>query len=369
MSLSCRLTHFSLHRIFLAVIAAVMACALAMPSVALADTTDDLMNEVKSIRASVDSAKAEYVSATQVSEQNDAQIAELQAQMETLDDDIASKRQKLSDILVREYKAPTSTSFIIALGEASSFDEALKQFEYANKVAEDRAKTIREINYLTEQAQENLEALELKKTESEMSKIEAEAAQSVFNEKLAEMRPQLKDIRDRYLAATANASGSAQLEQALAYLEDVDGTTEAQVALLRSAYRTGYAGADRCESWTEAVYRNAGYSIDRYIGAAQCAAALTKSNDLDTIPVGALVFGSGSGSYMGQKYGHVGICVATGTGNDDALILDNEGSRTKTAVPLSEWSEWQVSTSWVSGKQGAFSWGYPDSVELAPAVL
>lgn len=356
-------------RTFTFLLAAAMAFSIVPAAPALADETEDLMSEVRNIRASIDSAKAEYVSATQVSEQIDAQISELQSQMEFLDDDIADKRRKLSDILVREYKAPTATSLIVAIGEASSLDEVLKQFEYANKVAEERAKTLRDIGNLTEQAQENLEALEMKRAESELAKADAEAAQSVFSDKLSEMRPQLKDIRERYLAATAGSSGSAQLEQALAYLEDVDGSTEAQVALLKSAYRTGYAGGDRCEAWAEAVYRNAGYSIGRYIGAAQCAQALTVSDDLDTIPVGALVFGSGSGSYMGATYGHVGICVASGTGNGDALVLDNEGSRTKTAVPLDEWSEWQTSTSWVSGKRGAFAWGHPDSVSLTPAAL
>lgn len=362
------------ERAFSIAIAAILTVCMSIPlaaitpSQAYADDAESIMAQVNSIKASIDSAKNEYVSATQVSEQIDAQIAEIQAQMENLDTDIDAKRAKLADILVREYKNPTSSSFITAIGEASSLDEALKQFEYANKVTEDRAKTIREIDGLTEQAQEKFEEYGLKKTESELAKSDAEAAQAVFDDMLEEIRPQLQELRSAYLATATDSSGTAQLESAIEYLENIDGATEAQIALLKSAYRTGYAGADRCEAWTESVYRNAGYSISRYIGAAQCAQALTRSTDLDAIPVGALVFGSGSGSSMGAKYGHVGICVASGTGNGDALIIDNEGSRTKTAVPLDEWSEWQVSTSWVSGKQGAFAWGYPDSVSLAPVA-
>lgn len=356
---------------FISVFAIVVAPAAlpAQNTVAYAQSAEDLMEEVRALRSRVDSAKSEYLSATQVVEQLSAQQSELQTQMEQYDGDIAAKRAKLADIVVREYKSPTAASFIQALGEAGSLDEALKQYEYVNKVVEDRARVLREIDELTEAAQENMEALEMKKSEGQSAALAAEAAQAAFNEELVAMKPQLKKIREEYLAAVANSTGNAQLEAAMTYLEDVDGITDVQADLLRSAYRTGYAGGDRCESWTEAVYRNAGYSIDRYIGAAQCAAALTKSNDLDTIPVGALVFGSGSGSYMGQRYGHVGICVASGTGNGDALIIDNEGSRTKTAVLLKEWSEWQVSVSWVSGKQGAFAWGYPDSVELSPVEL
>lgn len=356
---------------FISVFAIVVAPAAlpAQNTVAYAQSAEDLMEEVRALRSRVDSAKSEYLSATQVVEQLSAQQSELQTQMEQYDGDIAAKRAKLADIVVREYKSPTAASFIQALGEAGSLDEALKQYEYVNKVVEDRARVLREIDELTEAAQENMEALEMKKSEGQSAALAAEAAQAGFNEELVAMKPQLKKIREEYLAAVANSTGNAQLEAAMTYLEDVDGITDVQADLLRSAYRTGYAGGDRCESWTEAVYRNAGYSIDRYIGAAQCAAALTKSNDLDTIPVGALVFGSGSGSYMGQRYGHAGICVASGTGNGDALIIDNEGSRTKTAVLLKEWSEWQVSVSWVSGKQGAFAWGYPDSVELSPVEL
>lgn len=343
--------------------------ALTAPNLSYADEASDVMSQVKSIRASIDSAKSEYVSATQVTEQIEAQIAELSERTSTLEESIADKRAQLSEILVREYKSPMSSSFIQAISEAESFDEALRQFEYASVVAEDRAKTVREINALTAQAREAIEELEMKKSQSEFAKIDASAAQESFNAKLEEMRPQIQEIRSSYLETAASSSGSAQLDAALSYLESIDGATEAQIALLRSAYRTSYAGGDRCEAWAEAVYRNAGYSIGRYAGAAQAAQALTVSTDLDSIPVGVLVFGSGSGSYMGQRYGHVGICVASGTGNGDALIIDNEGSRTKTAVPLSEWSEWQVSTSWVSGKQGAFAWGYPDSVSLSPAVL
>lgn len=298
-----------------------------------------------------------------------AQSDELSAQLSDIRSRMADKREKLSQLLVQEYKAPTIQSFISAISEAGSLDEALRQFEYANLIAQDRANTIADIRSLTREADESLEEVEMKKAEAARASADAEAAQSSWDEQLSELRPQLKALREQYWVQAEATEGASQLDAALAYLEDIDGVTDVQVALLRSAYRTGYAGADRCESWTERVYRNAGIAIPSYIGAAQDAQANMVSDDLEVIPVGALVFGSGSGSYMGSKYGHVGICVASGTGKGDALILDNEGSRTKKAQKLDEWSEWQVSTSWVSGKKGAFGWGYPASIKLDPITL
>lgn len=335
---------------------------------AYADASDDLMAQVKSIRASVDGAKNEYLTAVQRTSELQAQAEALTQELTSIEEQLGNKREKLSQILVQEYKSPSTQSFISAISEAGSLEEALKQFEYANLVAQDRASTILEIQQLVKKQNESLEEIEMKKNESMDAAAQAEAAQSSWDGQLDELRPQLKELRERYWTEAANTAGSAQLDAAMSYLEDIDGITEVQAALLRSAYRTGYAGSNYCERWAANVYANAGYPYKRYIGAAQDAQANMVSDDLDVIPVGALVFGSGSGSYMGATYGHVGICVASGTGNDDALILDNEGSRDKRAVPLSEWSEWQTSVSWVSGKQGAFGWGYPSSIDPLKAV-
>lgn len=336
---------------------------------AYAGASDDLMTRVKSIRASLDGSKSEYLSAVQRTSELQAQSEELSAHLEEIRAQIADKRQDLANMLVQEYKSPTTQSFISAISEAGSLEEALRQFEYAALMAQSRSAAIAEVQALVRQANESMEEIEMKVREAMSASEEAEAAQSSWDEQLAELRPQVRALREKYWEEAASTSGSAQLEAAIAYLEDIDGVTDVQLALLRSAYKTGYAGADRCERWTENVYRNAGVVIGNYAGAAQDAQANMRSDDLDVIPVGALVFGSGSGSDMGRRYGHVGICVASGTGNGDALIIDNEGSKDKKAVRLDEWSEWQVSTSWVSGKQGAFGWGYPDSIKLDPIIL
>lgn len=365
------LSGFAQRTLFMALsVALVFTCSLAAPVTAHADSADGLMAQVKNIRASVDGAKSEYLAAIQRTSELQAQSDELSAQLIDIEGQIADKREKLSQLLVQEYKSPSTQSFLNAISEAGSLDEALKQFEYANLVAQDRASTISEIRQLVKLQHESVEEIEMKKSEALNAAAEAEAAQSGWDEQLAELRPQLKELREKYWSEAANTSGSEQLDAAMAYLEDIDGITETQAALLRSAYRTSYAGSNYCERWAANVYENAGYPYKRYVGAAQDAQANMKSDDLDTIPVGALVFGSGSSSIVGATYGHVGICVVSGTGNNDALILDNEGSRDKHAVPLSEWSEWQTSVSWVSGKQGAFGWGYPPSIDpLTPVTL
>lgn len=342
--------------------------AFASPSISYAEpTADELISEVSALKASVSASQSEYLSSLQKAAELESQQKALAAEIVEIETSIENKKEKLAQMLVNEYKSPTARSIIVALSEADSLESALRQVEYASLVVESRANTIAEIRHLRDRAQEALEEAEIKREYVVEASDAAKAATSDWGAKLDEIKPKVSALRDKYWSKVATSSGADQLNAALSYLEDVEGLTSTQAELLKSAYSTGYAGADRCESWTEAVYRNAGIKIGQYIGAAQAAQALTKSEDLDVIPVGALVFGSGSGSSMGKKYGHVGICVASGTGKGDALILDNEGSRKKKAVPLDEWSSWQVSTSWVSGKQGAFAWGYPDSIELSPS--
>lgn len=345
--------------------ASVLSFPLMQTPIAYADDDNQqLMEQVRSIRASVDSAQAEYLSATQYAEQISAQYETTQQTLSDLRSQLNNKKGELESLMIDEYKSPIVDTFLSALYGATGLDQVFAQLEYANRIVADRTRTTREVARLAAEAEEKSNELEAKKIASAQATEDAQAAKDVWNSHLDEMRPQIKQLRELYFAQVESTSGYAQLESALAYLEDIETATDAQVALLHAAYNTGYAGSNYCERWIEAVYRNAGISHGNYVGASDNMVANMRYDDLESIPVGALVFGSGTSA----PYGHVGICVAAGTGNHDALILDNEGSRSKKAVPLSEWGEWQNAISYKNGRSGLFGWGYPDSITLEPIV-
>lgn len=353
--------------VLLSLSTALVFIAVPAGNYAIASEPEEIVVRIADLKKIVKSAKNEYISAVQVSEENESQIEELEKQQEELSAELDEKRERLSAIIVHEYKSPTIQSVVFAIGEAKDLETVLRQLEYASAAARDRARTASDIRNTGAEISSRLAELEMRKSQSTQISDDAEYAKKMYQEELEAARGEISIVQEKYLKTAESASGQEQLSAVLSYLETTDEATRAQIALVKSAYSTGYAGSARCEAWAEEVYRNAGYSIKRYAGAAQCTQALTRSTDLSEIPVGALVFGSGSGSAMGKKWGHVGICVSSGSADGEPLIMDNEASRTGKAVPLGEWSRRQTSVSWVSGKQGAFAWGYPDSVRLGGA--
>lgn len=329
-----------------------------------ASNNSEIMQQVKSLRTSIESSQREYLSAVQYAQQLDSQYEVTQKELDDLHKKLEDRKGDLDSIIIDEYKTPIVDTFLNAIVGSGTIEQVFEQIEYANRIAQDRIQTTGDVVTLSKKAEEKREELEIKKGATQQAMLEAEAAKSVWQERLDEMRPQIKKIRSEYFSQVADTTGYAQLDAALTYLEDVDSATDEQIRILQAAYNTGYSGSNYCERWAEAVFRNAGVAHGNFISANSAAQSYVRNTDLNSIPVGALVYGSGTS----VPYGHVGICVAAGTGNMDALIIDNEGSRTKTAVPLYEWAEWQTAYSWSFGKSGLYGWGYPDSIVLEPVT-
>lgn len=118
--------------------------------------------------------------------------------------------------------------------------------------------------------------------------------------------------------------------------------------IVNAAKQVASPGAGLCQSWVRQVYAQAGLG-NAYFGTAYEA---FKSNCIstskDNIPIGAVVYGTGSGSYAG----HVGIYIGNG------MVMDNVGY-IKTST-LDEWISWQEQHSTViAGVQpGWLGWGW-----------
>lgn len=96
--------------------------------------------------------------------------------------------------------------------------------------------------------------------------------------------------------------------------------------------------ANYCAAWVEGVYHAAGLGYTPCFGNAidyWNKWSSSGSSSLENIPVGAVVVGSGSGSYMGNLYGHVGVYLGNG------LVAENIGRHNITDI-----------NSWINSQRG-----------------
>lgn len=119
-------------------------------------------------------------------------------------------------------------------------------------------------------------------------------------------------------------------------------------AIVKAAKSTRSPGKGLCQKWVRLVYAKAGLGNASYLTAYKAYKANCVSKRKDNIPIGAAVYGTGSGTGAG----HVGIYIGNG------MVMDNVGSiKTQT---LEEWIAWQERkpTSIPGVKPGWLGWGW-----------
>lgn len=140
----------------------------------------------------------------------------------------------------------------------------------------------------------------------------------------------------------------------------MDEMTDVSQAILDAVNKTPSPGAGLCQKWVDDVYENAGLSLERCNSAYDSYKANGVSTDRDNIPIGAAVYGTGTGN--SGPYGHVGIYIG------DGKVVDNVGPiQTQT---LDEWISWQENKPQNSNnvltdlngesKHGWLGWGWAD---------
>ena len=108
--------------------------------------------------------------------------------------------------------------------------------------------------------------------------------------------------------------------------------TDVSQAIVDATNITNWPGAERCAQWVNDVCTNAGLTVSRHGSAYADSLVNVISTDKTAIPIGAAVYGTGTGS--SGKYGHVGIYIG------DGKVVDSVTSGIKTST-LSEWIGWQ----------------------------
>lgn len=145
--------------------------------------------------------------------------------------------------------------------------------------------------------------------------------------------------------------------------ENGEQVVDVSQAIVNAAKTTPSAGAGYCLRWVSNVYANAGLSGAPGACARESYEKSVVSNSRDNIPIGAAVYGSGSGR---GNYGHVGIYI----GNN--MVMDCISDTSINTCTLDEWIAWQERKSGITlstGEhvKGYLGWGWPDAVQRTPS--
>ncbi len=132
--------------------------------------------------------------------------------------------------------------------------------------------------------------------------------------------------------------------------------TDISEAIVRAAQTTPSPGAGLCQAWVRQVYANAGLPNVYYTGAYQAFQQTCVSTDVNNIPIGAAVYGTGSAN---NPYGHVGIYVGDINGDGKGEVMDNVSNGIRTQS-LEDWIAWQVNAgnTQCGGTPGWLGWGW-----------
>lgn len=144
-------------------------------------------------------------------------------------------------------------------------------------------------------------------------------------------------------SSTTNSSNNGA--NAIAAGEGV--MTDVSQAIIDAIQRTPASQNQWCLQWVDDVYSSAGLAVVRYGGAYTAAMQNVISTDKSAIPIGAAVYGTGSGS---NGDGHVGIYIGGGK------VADSVGY--VRVQDLEEWISWQTDP--IGGHQGWIGWGWQD---------
>lgn len=345
-----------------AILPALASSALS-PAVAMADESlEALEREARGIRDQLSAAEGAYIGAVQQQEEATAAMGGAREELESVQSQLDEHQRKLSTLVKAQYTNSVNNARMIHMITSSeNFADITETMDYLQEIENKKVTSTNQIRDLRDAHSDAVRNLEETARAAQEAAERAKHDQEAFQTQLNEMRPRINALLGEVKARLNGSAGSAQLEEAMSFLQNIDGITETQEAIVRSAYRTGYSGYGLCENWAERVYRNAGVGIKSHMSAYDAYCDYLVSESQDDIPPGALVYGSGSSA----AFSHVGVCVFNGGGGPDSIyVMDNEGSRNGQAVTLTEWLKWQTAVSYNNGRSGWFGWGLPEGVDI-----
>ena len=172
----------------------------------------------------------------------------------------------------------------------------------------------------------------------------------------------IKDIVKNNKEATYEYKGNASVKlTGLSTTEFGKGsgiTNDTMQSVANTASNNSGGGYDNmCEAWAEIQWENAtGIPRQAQASAYDAWQSWGVSNSRDDIPVGAMVYGSGSPTVdsYNNPYGHVAVYVG------DGMVADQGG-----VTDLDTWISWQNAN--CDGYVGYIGWGWQNGVDLTEA--
>lgn len=346
----------------IAAVAAVAAVALSVsPAVARAGELEEIEEKVRGIREQISECQQTRIDSLRTQEESQRELEGEREKLDEVQGQLEKQQADLAKIIKIQYTTGSNARMMDMITSTESFSDLTECMEYIDGMENKKLNATARARELRDAQRDVIAKIEEDERLAKEAEERADKDEEALRAKLKEMRPEIDKLLADIKAKLSSKTGNAQLEEAMDFLENIEGINDTQAALVKSAYHTGYAGYQRCEAWAEMVYRNAGVDIGMYGSAYLDYADNCVSSDWDTMPCGSLAFGSGTS----VPFSHVGICVFNGGGGPDTIyVMDNEGSRQGKAVTLTEWLKWQTATSSNNGKSGWFGWGYPDGAGI-----
>lgn len=152
------------------------------PASAYAETSADLQqqltaaqNKLDALQKAVDQADAELGRTAYSLDQTQAKIKDVEAEIKQNQDDLAKAQSSLSTHISSSYKGNDSGTLLNLVLNSGSFDKLISNIYYANRIADDEAQSIKEVQTLQQKLKDN--EAELKKQEETQKQLVASKQQ------------------------------------------------------------------------------------------------------------------------------------------------------------------------------------------------
>ena len=378
----------------------------AAPSLAFAETEEELRAKAEQTQAEIDAAQAEYeavraqldglageVQAMSIEQAKtldqiyavEEEIANTQAQIETTETEIAEREEELAqkqDRLARRISSAYKSGgrdFLSILLSSATFEELESNIYYLDKISESDANLIAEVKAIKAELEEQKASLEQQRADLEERRAELEELNAIQQQQIDALRAKQAEVsailsglndkvqaliaqhdeellaaereaeRAREAAAAAAAAGSGGYTR-VDPSSIVSGATGSQQAVINACYSTPSPGAGLCAWWVEDVFERAG--VGSWGGnACDLYNYYCYSSDTGAIQPGMIVAVSTyPSSGLGAIYGHVGIYIGGG------MLMENIGYINTTSL-----------SNWVANYSGSVTprWGWMGGVALA----
>lgn len=215
-----------------------------LPSIAHASTSDELQAQLSAAQSKLDDlnsqaeAASEQVNETQVQlDDINAQIDQTEADIESKQSELDSEKQILANRIVANYKGG-GFSLVDAFLDSDNIEDLISSIYYADKVSEQDAATIQEVENLRESLSEQKQSLEDQKSQQEDLLTQQTSYQQTLSESAAEEQDYINGLSDevqealeaeqaaqQQAAAEAAAEASTQIQTELTAAEDQSSTS------------------------------------------------------------------------------------------------------------------------------------------------